>query len=129
DERAVELDGVLDDHEAVFGVLEGDDEEATDDTEDEDVALHDGLRKKYIAAYPGLRSNFVTACSRNASLNPQTCNPRKNRTGNAATPHARRRATPSLFLPARKLASEASIEAGGNSSAGLRPPEICIPDK
>ena len=34
DERAVELDGVLDDDEAVFGVLEGGDEEAADETED-----------------------------------------------------------------------------------------------
>jgi hypothetical protein len=47
DERAVELDGVLDDDEAVFGVLEGGDEEAADETEDEDVALHDGVVKKY----------------------------------------------------------------------------------
>src|SRR5208282_5189423 len=38
DERAVELDGVLDDDEAVFGVLEGG---------DEDVAPHDGVVKKY----------------------------------------------------------------------------------
>jgi len=43
DQRAVELDGVLDDDEAVFGVLEGGDEEAADKTEDEDVALHEGL--------------------------------------------------------------------------------------
>jgi hypothetical protein len=56
DERAVELDGVLDDDEAVFGVLEGGDEEAADETEDEDVALHDGVVKKYIPAYPRLRS-------------------------------------------------------------------------
>src|SRR5258708_1571278 len=47
DERAVDLDGVLDDDEAVFGVLEGGDEEAADETEDEDVALHDGIVKKY----------------------------------------------------------------------------------
>ena len=52
DERAVELDGVLDDDEAVFGVLEGGDEEAADETEDEDVALHDGDVKKYILDYP-----------------------------------------------------------------------------
>jgi hypothetical protein len=32
--------------------LEGDDEEAAHDTEDEDVALHDGVVKKYIPAYP-----------------------------------------------------------------------------
>jgi hypothetical protein len=32
DERAAGLDGVLDDDEAVFGVLEGDDEEAVDET-------------------------------------------------------------------------------------------------
>jgi hypothetical protein len=43
---------VLDDDEAVFGVLEGGDEEAADETEDEDVALHNGVVKKYIPAYP-----------------------------------------------------------------------------
>jgi len=32
DERAVELNGVLDDDEAVFGVLEGSDEEGADET-------------------------------------------------------------------------------------------------
>jgi hypothetical protein len=32
--------------------LESGDEQATDDTEDEDVALHVGFEKKYIAAYP-----------------------------------------------------------------------------
>jgi hypothetical protein len=37
---------VLDDDEAVFGVLEGGDEKADDETEDEDVALHDGVLKK-----------------------------------------------------------------------------------
>jgi len=37
---------VLDDDEAVFGVLEGGDEQAADETEDEDVALHDGVREK-----------------------------------------------------------------------------------
>jgi len=42
DEGAVELDRVLDDDEAVFGVLESDDEQAADQTEDEGVALHDG---------------------------------------------------------------------------------------
>ncbi len=47
DQRAVELDGVLDDDEAVLGVLEGGDEQAADDTEDEGVALHDGVVKKY----------------------------------------------------------------------------------
>jgi hypothetical protein len=46
DERAVELDGVLDDDEAVFGVLESGDEQAADETEDEDVALHDEIVKK-----------------------------------------------------------------------------------
>ena len=51
DESAVELDGVLDDDEAVLGVLEGGDEEAADETEDEDVALHDGAAKKYIPAH------------------------------------------------------------------------------
>ncbi len=53
DERAVEFDGVLDDDEAVFGVLKGDDEEAADETEDEDVALHDGVAKKYKRRRPG----------------------------------------------------------------------------
>ena len=42
DERAVNFDGVLDDDEAVFGVLEDGDEKAADETEDEDVAPHDG---------------------------------------------------------------------------------------
>ena len=51
DERAVELDRVLDDDEAVFGVLEGGDEEAADETEDEDVALHDRGREE---VYPRL---------------------------------------------------------------------------
>jgi hypothetical protein len=32
--------------------LEGGDEEAADETEDEDVALHDGVAKKYILACP-----------------------------------------------------------------------------
>ena len=58
DERAVELDGVLDDDEAVFGVLEYGDEEAAGETEDEDVALHDGAVKKYIPAYPWLRARL-----------------------------------------------------------------------
>ena len=40
DKRTVELDGVLNDDEAVFGVLEDGDEEAADETEDDDVALH-----------------------------------------------------------------------------------------
>jgi hypothetical protein len=47
DERTVKLDGVLDDDKAVFGVLEGGDEEAADETKDEDVALHDRVVKKY----------------------------------------------------------------------------------
>ena len=38
---------MLDVDEAVFGVLEGGDEEAADETEDEGVALHDGGVKKY----------------------------------------------------------------------------------
>ncbi len=42
DQRAVEFYGVLDDDETVFGVLEGGDEEPADETEDENVALHDG---------------------------------------------------------------------------------------
>jgi hypothetical protein len=50
DERALELDGVLDDDEAVFGALEGGDEDAADKTKDEDVALHDRVVKKYIPA-------------------------------------------------------------------------------
>ena len=50
DQRAVELDGVLDDDKAVFGVLEGGDKEAADKTEDEGVALHEGVVKKYIPA-------------------------------------------------------------------------------
>jgi hypothetical protein len=41
---------VLDDDEAVFGVLEGGDEESADETEDEDVALHDAIVKQYIPA-------------------------------------------------------------------------------
>jgi hypothetical protein len=47
DQRTVNLDGVFDDDEAVFGVLEGGDKEAADKTEDEDVALHDRVVKKY----------------------------------------------------------------------------------
>jgi hypothetical protein len=47
DEPAVELDGVLDDDEAVFGKLEYGDEEAADETEDENVAPHEGVVKKY----------------------------------------------------------------------------------
>ena len=38
---------MLDDDEAVFGVLEDGDKETADETEDEDVALHDGVMKKY----------------------------------------------------------------------------------
>lgn len=45
DERAVQLEGVLDDDQAVLGELEGGDEEAADKTEDEDVAPHDGCEK------------------------------------------------------------------------------------
>ena len=52
DQRAVELDRVLDNDEAVFGVLQGGDEEAADETEDEDVALNGGVVKKYIPACP-----------------------------------------------------------------------------
>jgi hypothetical protein len=52
DERAVKLYRVPDDDEAVFGVLKGGDEQAADKTEDEDMALHDGVVKKYILAYP-----------------------------------------------------------------------------
>jgi hypothetical protein len=32
--------------------LQSGNEEAADETEDEDVALHDGVVKKYIPAYP-----------------------------------------------------------------------------
>jgi len=45
DQRAIELDGVLDNDEAVFGVLKGGDEQATDETEDEGVALHVGCEE------------------------------------------------------------------------------------
>jgi hypothetical protein len=38
---------VLDDDEAVLGVLEDGDEQATDETEDEDMALHEAVVKKY----------------------------------------------------------------------------------
>jgi hypothetical protein len=47
DQRAVELDGVLDDDEAVFGVLEDGDEQAADETEDEGVTLHECVVEKY----------------------------------------------------------------------------------
>jgi len=43
---------VLDDDETVFGLLQGGDEEATDDAEDDDVALHDRVLKKYIPVFP-----------------------------------------------------------------------------
>ena len=42
-EGAVKLDRVLDDNEAVFGVLQDGDEQAADKTEDEDMALHGEL--------------------------------------------------------------------------------------
>jgi hypothetical protein len=48
---------VLDDDEAVFGVLEGGDEQAADETEDEDVALHDGVREE---VYPRLPQTPLT---------------------------------------------------------------------
>lgn len=38
---------MLNDDEAVFGVLENGDQEAAYETENEDVALHDGVVKKY----------------------------------------------------------------------------------
>jgi hypothetical protein len=41
---------VLDHDETVFGVLKGGDEQSAHETEDEDVALHDGVEKKYIPA-------------------------------------------------------------------------------
>jgi hypothetical protein len=43
---------VFDDDEAVFTVLEDGNEDATDKTEDEDVALHHDDVKKYIPACP-----------------------------------------------------------------------------
>ena len=54
DQRAVKLYGMFDDDKAVFGVLEGADEETTDDSEDEDVAPHDGDVKKYNKNSEGL---------------------------------------------------------------------------
>src|SRR6202012_3851382 len=66
DERAVELDGVLDDDEAVFGVLEGGDEKAADEAEDENVTLHDGVAKKYISALP--MTSITPQSSANAFL-------------------------------------------------------------
>lgn len=47
DEGTVEFKRVLDDDEAVLDELQGDDKEAADETEDEDVALHDGVGEKY----------------------------------------------------------------------------------
>ena len=71
DERAVEFDRVLDDDEAVFGVLEAGDEEAADETEDEDVALHDGVEKKY----NGVGEEAVTRSQKTEALrrSSQTC--------------------------------------------------------
>ena len=46
-ERAVELDGVLDDHETIFGVLKDSNEETSDNTEDEHMTSHGGVVKKY----------------------------------------------------------------------------------
>ena len=40
-ERTVDFDGVLDDDEAIFGVLEDGDEQTANQTEDENVALHE----------------------------------------------------------------------------------------
>jgi hypothetical protein len=71
DKRAVELDGVLDDDEAVFGVLQGGDEETADETEDEDVALHDGVVKKYIPAHR------LPRASRRLMPAPQGCRLKK----------------------------------------------------
>ncbi len=51
DERPVEFNGVFDDDQAVFGVLEADDENSANETEDEDVRFHDGFVKKYSIAY------------------------------------------------------------------------------
>ena len=50
DESAIEFDGVFDDDEAIFGVLQGGDEEAADETENEGVAFHDMVVKKYTPA-------------------------------------------------------------------------------
>src|ERR1700727_506608 len=47
DQRAVNLEGVFDDHKAVFGVLERGDQQSADETEDEDVALHDRVVTNY----------------------------------------------------------------------------------
>ena len=52
DQRAVKLDRVFDDHEAVFRVLEGGDEKAAYKTEDEGVALHDGLARTILGVGP-----------------------------------------------------------------------------
>jgi len=57
DKRAIELDGVFNDDEAVFGDLEGGDEEAADEAEDEDMALH-GVLKKYIVAQTLLKEHY-----------------------------------------------------------------------
>ena len=43
DQRAVQLVGVLDDDKAIFGVLEGGDEEPADETENKNVPLHGGV--------------------------------------------------------------------------------------
>jgi hypothetical protein len=69
DERAVELNGVLDDDEAVFGVLEGSDEKSADKTEDDDVALH-GVVKKYTQARITHGDAQVQASATTPSIHP-----------------------------------------------------------
>jgi len=44
---------VLDDDEAVFGVLEGGDQDAADQTEDDDVTAHRAAGEKYIRGEDG----------------------------------------------------------------------------
>jgi hypothetical protein len=51
-QSAVKLDGVLDDDEAVLGVLQRSDERPANKTKDEDMTLHDGLTQKYIRSLP-----------------------------------------------------------------------------
>ena len=46
-EGTVQLERVLDDDETVLGVLERGDENAADETEDQNVALHGGCREVY----------------------------------------------------------------------------------
>lgn len=59
-----------DDDEAVLGVFEGGDQEAADETEDENVALHDGVVKKYIPDNPVLRSRLKAFTNRYSMKEP-----------------------------------------------------------